>query len=136
MAQLYATKGIIEPLNVLWMYHFVEGNESVCQRLWQQHLCQRPVLLSKYIMMKARAQNNHQLVEKLLNLVNESGISSRAKGVIYSGLIDIYSSNEMYDKALDAIRRAEKTIGTDFIHKHCFDRVKTGLAAKGKEFPY
>lgn len=136
MAQKYANNGIIEPLNVLWMYHFVEGNENVCQRIWQQYLSQRPVLLCKYIMMKARAQKNHQLVEKLISLTNESAISSAAKGVIYSGLIDIYSAKEMYDEALNTIRQAEKIIGINFIHKHCFDRVKIGLAATGKEYPF
>lgn len=136
MAEKYAQKGLYEPMNVLWMYHFVEGHQQLAQQIWSEYLSERPVLLSKNIMMKARARKDHQLVEALVELVANSKISPTARGVIYSGLLDIYSDLGMHEHGLDLLRRAEASIGLEYIHVRCFNRFENELKKLGIQFPY
>lgn len=136
MAQQYAAKGLIAPINVLWMYHFVAGNDDEAQKIFDEYLKKEPAILSKHILMTAKEKQDYNLAKKLVTVVSTSGISDVAKGAIYSGLIDIYSACGMFDEALSTIEQAEKSIGIAHIYEHCFRRVDAGLNAMGRASPY
>lgn len=135
MAEQYAQKDLYDPINVLWMYLFVNGPEEPAQQIWSKYLNQRPALLYKYIIMRARAKNDYHLVEKLTEQVADSNISPVAHGGIYSGLIDIYSALQMYEDGLAALDRAKAAFGIHYIHTVSLNQLQNGLKKVGMDYP-
>lgn len=136
MAEQYAARDIISPFNVLWMHHFISGHDDEAAEIFNKHLINEPGLLNKYIILTAKERKDYQLIEKLLTVVNRSVISKKAKGAIYSALIDIYASCAMYDEAVNAIHRADAAVGRNNIYSHCLKSVRKGFEAMGKSVSY
>lgn len=113
----------------------VKGQRKLAESIYTTHLSQRPTIMTKYIMLNARETNNHQLVEDLIDIL-KSQISKKEQGQIYSGLVDIYSKQKMFNESLRVLRQAKDTIGLQYIHRHCFDRVAAGLQCIGEKFPH
>lgn len=136
MAEKYASKDIFEPINVLWMYYFVQGNDEPMERIWKTYLSSRPILAYKYVLQAAREQQSTALVEKLLDLFKSSSLNEKSLGVAYSCLIDIYATQSSYAEGLRVIDRAVSAVGIQNINNTALLRIKNGLERSGKEFPY
>lgn len=117
MATLYAAEDIFEPMNVLWMYYFVQGNNNLMNEIWIKYLSTRTHLMFNPILHTARIEKNVELVEKLLGVLQDSRVQKEALGVVYSCLIDTYSSQGMHEKAVEARKRAIKAVGLKNINK-------------------
>lgn len=124
MATLYAAENIFEPMNVLWMYYFVQGNNNLMNEIWIKYLSTRTHLMFNTILHTARIEKNVELVEKLLGVLQDSRVQKEALGVVYSCLIDTYLSQGMHKKAVEARKRAIKAVGLENINKSALRGLK------------
>ena len=58
LAEKYAAKGQVAPMNVLWVYHFSEGNAEASERIWTKYLTKTPRLMFQRIVHVAREKQD------------------------------------------------------------------------------
>jgi hypothetical protein len=89
MALKYATKGIIAPVNVLWMYLFAKGQDAAAKTLWDEYLAGSPRIMLQYILCEAREKHDENIPRKLISLLQGTAISEWDRGSACSCLIDV-----------------------------------------------
>jgi len=85
----YAAKGITAPVNVLWMYLFVKGQDAAAKKLWDEHLAGSPRVMFQYILQEAREMHDESIPRKLIALLQGTAVSEGARGNAYSCLYDV-----------------------------------------------
>lgn len=89
LALTYAARGIIAPINVLWMHLFMKEEDAAAKKLWDEHVANSPRIMFQHILSEARAKRDEHIVRKLLDLLHGTAISERARGTAYSCLVDV-----------------------------------------------
>uniref|UniRef100_W4VRN5 Putative bicoid mrna stability factor n=1 Tax=Corethrella appendiculata TaxID=1370023 RepID=W4VRN5_9DIPT len=136
IAEKYIKHNIIGPMNVLWMYHFISGNESAADSIWNKHLQNSPRIMFQRVIHVGRERNDDQLISKLVSQLKTAKVSEGAIGNVYSCLIDIYCQKEKFDDGLQALNAAVKDVCLDNINRTALIRLKDGLEKAGQKFPF
>lgn len=136
MAEKYAAKGIIGPMNVLWVHHFIKENTDACNRIWDNHLASAPRLMFQRIVHLAREKQDEKLIQRLIELLKQTKVSEGAIGNAYSCLLDVYAIKEQYENGLVALDTAVKDVCLENINRTALVRIKAGLEKSGKHFPH
>jgi leucine-rich PPR motif-containing protein len=136
MAEKYAAKGIIGPMNVLWVHHFIKENTDACNRIWDNHLSVAPRLMFQRIVHLAREKQDEKLIQRLIELLKQTKVSEGAIGNAYSCLLDVYATKEQYENGLIALDIAVKDVCLENINRTALVRIKAGLEKSGKDFPH
>lgn len=136
MAVKYANKGIIGPMNVLWVHHFINENTEKCNNLWDQYLCNAPQLMFQRIVHLAREKQDEKLIQRLIDVLKQAKVSEGAIGNAYSCLLDVYAVKEQYENGLTAINSAVKDVTLESINRTALARIKDGIEKTGKSFPH
>ncbi|XP_055858691.1 leucine-rich PPR motif-containing protein, mitochondrial [Episyrphus balteatus] len=136
LAKAYADKKQVAAMNVLWVYHSINGNEAAAKQVWDKYLVNEPRLMFQRILQACREKNDEQLARNLINQLSNSQITGGAVGNAYSCLLDIQCANEKFDKALEDLNVALKSFPIEHINRTALIRLKTGLEASGKKFPH
>jgi leucine-rich PPR motif-containing protein len=136
VAVKYAKKGLLGPMNVLWMHHFINNNTSDSDRLWNQYLAAAPRLMFQRVVHLAREKQDGDLVQRLINLLKTAKVSEGALGNAYSCLLDIQSAKNDYTSAMKTLDEAIKDVCLENINRTALVRVKDGIEAMGQKFPH
>ncbi|XP_071514137.1 leucine-rich PPR motif-containing protein, mitochondrial isoform X2 [Panulirus ornatus] len=138
LSEKYASRGILEPANCLWMYLFSEGRHSEAQEIYDKYLsgCSGP-LMFRNILDNARKSNNIDLPSKLIEVLNvHPNISSRARGLVYSCWIDILGDANRFEEGLEVLKGALQTLSLEDLNLTSLTRLKAGTETTDKTFPY
>ena len=65
IAEKYASKQVLGPMNVLWMHYFINNKQEQADRIWKNHLNEAPRLMFQRVVHLARETQNEQLVDKV-----------------------------------------------------------------------
>lgn len=123
-------------MNVLWMHHFVAGNEESHQRLWTAHVSAAPRLMFQRVIHVAREQRNESLIRNLISQLKSIAVSDGALGIAYSCLLDVQAATERYEAGLVTIDEALKNVCLENINRTALLRIKEGVEKAGKQFPH
>jgi hypothetical protein len=86
---MYAARGITAPINVLWMHLFLKEEDAAAKKLWDEHVARSPRIMFQYVLNEARVKRDENIVRKLLDLLQGTAITERARGSAYSCLVDV-----------------------------------------------
>ncbi|XP_037957314.1 leucine-rich PPR motif-containing protein, mitochondrial [Teleopsis dalmanni] len=136
IAEKFAKFNQLGPINVLWIYHISNGNETASKAIWDKFLSNAPRLMFQRVLQTAREQKDGRMVQTVIDQLRESKISVGAIGNAYSCLIDIQINNAEPEKALEALKTALKDVSLEHINRTALIRLKQALLEKKKEFPY
>ncbi|XP_054742086.1 leucine-rich PPR motif-containing protein, mitochondrial [Anastrepha obliqua] len=136
IAEKYAEQKQLGPVNVLWMHLLSKGDEAASKSIWDKHLSNAPRLMFQRVLQTAREQKDEKLAQAVISQLRESKISEGAIGNAYSCLIDIHTTGNNLDKALDTLKTAIKDICLENINRTALVRLKTALQEQNKEFPF
>ena len=133
VAEKYAEKGVLAPMNVLWMHHFVLNNVEASDKIWNKHIKESPRLMFQRVMHEARDKQDVQMVERLIEVLRTTKLTKGAIGNAYSCLIDVHAAKEQFEDAYKVVQRAVKEVDGDLecINRTALLRVKEGLEKKG-----
>lgn len=135
MALKYAKRGIIAPVNVLWTYHFMKGNDQRAEQLWNEYVKDNPRIMFQKILQTVRENADDSLATKLVNLLkNSSSITNGALGNAYSCLLDVLTSQEKHEEVIKTFEEAIQHISVDNLNRTAVLRVKQVYEKQGKEF--
>lgn len=132
----YLNKNCTIPLNALWMFYFVKGNDEECRDIWTNTLSMVPQLKFDSILQVAHANCDARLVDRLLNFLRSEEMDKANLIAAYDVLLDIHISNGAFDEAVVAIELAVWDDCYEHIDPKTILRVSNELAAKGQTFPY
>ncbi|KAK7057041.1 hypothetical protein SK128_001374 [Halocaridina rubra] len=139
LVEKLASRGITSPANCLWMHFFSEGSYAEAKEVYDRYLTNSKgeVLMFGNICKKARETNNTEVPSQLIEILNSRpDTSANAKGIVYSCWMDVLSATERYDEALSVLEKGLKDISLENLNTTALKRVKDGLAASNKTFPY
>lgn len=131
-----AEKGILAPINIMWMCHIENGKLDQADRIMKNFLSDTPRIMFNHTLRVARERNDVTIVKNLLESLKGAKVTESALGTVHSCLIDVYCAQEMYNDALNAVDNAIKDVCLENINRTALGRVKDGLAAAGKNFPH
>lgn len=128
---------ITSPMNVLWIHHFVTGNQEAHEKIWQEHLKEAPRLMFHRIVQTARENQDISLIGHLIGKLKEASVSDGALGNAYSCLLDIHSARGEFDVGLEALNAAvQEKVPIQGINRTALMRLKDGIEKAGKQFPH
>lgn len=135
MAEKYAARGVLAPMNVLWMHHFVLNNVEASDKIWQKHIKESPRLMFQRVMHEARDKQDAKMVERLIEVLRTTKLTKGAIGNAFSCLVDVHSSKEQFEEAYAVLQRAVKEVEGDVecINRTAMLRVKEGLEKMGSK---
>jgi leucine-rich PPR motif-containing protein len=136
VAGKYAEKGLLGPMNVLWMHHFINANNMDADRLWDKYLKDAPRLMFQRVVHLAREKQDSDLVERLIKLLKTAKVSEGALGNAYSCLLDIQSTKNDFEAAMKSLENAIKDVCLENINRTALLRIKEGVEKAGNVFPY
>ena len=136
LALKYAAKGQLGPMNVLWSFHFINNNKETADRLWNEYLASAPRLMFQRIVHLGRDNQDHDLVQRLIDLLRNAKVSEGAIGNAYSCLLDIYSNKNDADACLKTLDISIKDVCLENINRTALMRVKECVEKAGKKFPH
>lgn len=121
-------------MEAMWCYAFINGDKSKCEELWLQYIRNNDCMDFRSITERAFKLNNAVILCDLIEHLKSSKIHSSALGGIYACLLSIHLNNEKFD---DALNIAQSLISLSRpIYRKDLERLKAGLKAAGKEFPF
>ncbi|XP_017471472.1 PREDICTED: leucine-rich PPR motif-containing protein, mitochondrial isoform X2 [Rhagoletis zephyria] len=136
IAEKFAEHKQLGPVNVLWMHLLSQGNEAASKSIWNKYLSNAPRLMFQRVLQTAREQKDEKLAQTVISQLRESKISEGAIGNAYSCLIDIHTTNNNLNKALETLKTAIKDICLENINRTALLRLKTALQEQNRDFPY
>lgn len=136
IAEKYAARGCPGPMNVLWTYHFINGNDAVAEKIWNDYVKDSPRIMFQRILQDARDANNEQLSQKLIAHLKSSKVTEGALGNAYSCLLDILATKASNERVVEEFEKAIKDVNINFINKTAVLRVKAVYEQLGKPFNY
>lgn len=136
IAMKYAEKGLLGPVNVLWMHYFINNKTEESDALWSKYLSASPRLMFQRVVHYAREKSDANVVQRLINLLRDAKVSEGAVGNAYSCLLDIHSQNNDADACLKTIDESIKDVCLENINKTALLRVKDCVEKAGKQFTH
>jgi len=138
LANKFAGIGYVAPMNVLWTYHFIHGNNDIANNIWQNHVKSSNQIMFQKVCQVARATGNIDLAFGLVNHLGEAEhVTSGAKGIAYSCLLDCLCATNQHKEGYLALKEAmDKKVALEDINRTALVRLKQGLEEEGHVFPY
>jgi len=138
LAHKFAAIDYVAPMNVLWTYHFIHGNKEVAGSIWQDYVRSSNQIMFQKVCQVARATGNIDLAFGLVEqLSGAEQVTSGARGIAYSCLLDTLCANNEHKKGWQALQEAlGSKVGLEDINRTALVRLKLGLEGEGAEFPY
>merc|ERR1719232_1281328 len=124
LAVKFATIDYVAPMNVLWTYHFINGNSEIAESIWQNYV-----------------KNSNQIMfQKVCQVARSSGevdqVTSGARGIAYSCLLDCLCAGKRHQDAYKALKEAlNSNVLVEDINRTALVRLKQGLEEEGEHFP-
>lgn len=134
LAEKYASRGVAGPMNVLWSYYFIKGNDAEAEKIWETYVKDSPRIMFQRILQQARETQDERLAKKLIEHLKSSKVTEGALGNAYSCLLDILSSKETNEKVIQEFENAVKDTNINFINRTAVLRVKAVYDKLGKSF--
>lgn len=136
IAEKYASRGCAGPMNVLWTYHFINGNDAVAEKIWNEYVKDSPRIMFQRILQHARDANDEQLSQKLISHLKSSKVTEGALGNAYSCLLDILTAKAANERVVAEFEKAVKDVNINFINKTAVLRVQAAYEQLGRPFNY
>lgn len=134
VAEKYAARGVLAPMNVLWMHHFVMNNVEASDKIWNSHIKESPRLMFQRVMHEARDKQDAKMVGRLIEVLRTTSLTKGAMGNAYSCLIDVHSSKEQFEEAYQVLVTAVAEVKElECINRTALIRVKEGLEKMGSK---
>merc|ERR1719499_2828589 len=107
LATKFASIGYVAPMNVLWTYHFIHGNRDIASNIWQKHVKNSNQIMFQKVCQVARSTGNIKLAFGLVHhLADAEKVTSGARGIAYSCLLDCLCAGKRYKEAYTALKEA------------------------------
>lgn len=137
LAVKFATIDYIAPMNVLWTYHFINGNSEIAESIWQNYVKNSNQIMFQKVCQVARSTGNIDLAFGLVNHLQEADqVTSGARGIAYSCLLDCLCVSRRHKEAYSALKRAlRENVTIEDINRTALVRLKQGLEEEGESFP-
>lgn len=132
----YLNKNCTVPLNALWMFYFINGNDEECKQIWTNTLSMVPNLSFDCILRFARTTNDPQLAERLLDFFRSEELDKENWIAAYNVLLDIHTTNRAINEAIIVIEYAVWDDCYEYIDSNTIISIADEMAAKGQPFPY
>lgn len=84
----YKEKGLMEPLNILWINAFVNRDKKKVEEIWP-YIKNLDRIMYLPILKKCRSERDLPLAEDLLKCCSETKINVGALGAIHSCILDV-----------------------------------------------
>ncbi len=128
----------VAPVNVLWTYHFINGDEEKATKLWQDYVKDCPQIMFQKICQTARSRGDAAMANRLVRLLQSARVTSGAQGIAYSCLLDVLVGRGEYEQAMGHLKAGLKQgVRLEDINRTALVRLKTGLEEKlTEEFPF
>lgn len=136
LAEKYAKLGYAGPMNVLWTYYFIKGDDTDADDIWNAYVKDSPRVMFQRVLQQARDTNNEQLAQKLIDHLKSSKVTEGALGNAYSCLLDVLAAKEAKERVVQEFENAIKDVNINFINKTAVLRVKSVYEELGKPFNY
>merc|ERR1719273_187629 len=137
LANKFASIGYVAPMNVLWTYHFIHGNRDIASTIWQNHVKNSNQIMFQKVCQVARATGNINLAFGLVrHLAEADQVTSGARGIAYSCLLDCLCASKRHKEAYTALREAlSSNVTIEDINRTALLRLKQGVEDDGDHFP-
>ena len=138
MAEKYANRKLFIPMSLLFQHFFINGDVLNARRVWERHLgmMDRKLPRTQIISRRAVDQKNPELAFNLIAFMEMAKMNKPDLGVLYGNWISILCDQQNYEKALEALGTALKTVRIDQIDRKLLKRLKIGAEANGRQFPH
>ncbi|XP_050076567.1 leucine-rich PPR motif-containing protein, mitochondrial [Anopheles maculipalpis] len=136
LAENYAKWGLLAPVNALWIHYFINGPAEKANTIWNRHLNSSSRIMFQKVIQQARDTKDDALCQRLIEHLNESNVSEKGKGLIYSCMVDILVAKERPEEALVALEQGLKVTCLENVNRTALRRLQDALVAKGKPFPH
>ncbi|XP_054261805.1 leucine-rich PPR motif-containing protein, mitochondrial isoform X2 [Macrosteles quadrilineatus] len=138
IVEKFCSKGYTSPANCLAMHYLATGDKEKAQQVFEKHnLKNSSQLMFRSVLSKARVAQDPKIVEDLLSMVKDApAVTPDVMSVIYSNLINIYSTQNNFDTALEKLEEGLKKIPLEMFYTTTLQRLKEGLEANNKTFKY
>lgn len=121
-------------MNVLWSYHFINGNNEEAEQIWNTYVKDAQRVMFQRILQEARDSNDEQLAQKLIDHLKSSKVTEGALGNAYSCLLDVLATKGASERVIEEFEKAIKDVNINFINKTAVLRVKAVYEQLGKTF--
>ena len=137
LAVKFATIDYVAPMNVLWTYHFINGNSEIAESIWQNYVKNSNQIMFQKVCQVARSTGNTNLAFDLVRQLAEADqVTSGARGIAYSCLLDCLCISKRHKEAFAALQEAlEQKVTIEDINRTALLRLKQGLEEEGEVFP-
>ena len=137
LAVKFATIDYVAPMNVLWTYHFINGNSEIAESIWQNYVKNSNQIMFQKVCQVARSTGNINLAFGLVrHLADAQQVTSGARGIAYSCLLDCLCAGKRYKEAYTALKEAlTMNVTIEDINRTALVRLKTGIEEEGELFP-
>ncbi|GLV39949.1 bicoid stability factor [Carabus blaptoides fortunei] len=136
LAEIYAKRGAIAPMNVLWAQHFINNDSASADRIWNTHLAETPRIMFQRVVQLARETKNETLIARLIEHLKSSKVSEGALGNAYSCLFDVLVALDKPADTINAFEQAVKDLNLEHINRTALLRVKEVYEKSGKPFTH
>jgi len=137
LAVKFATIDYVAPMNVLWTYHFINGNSEIAESIWQNYVKNSNQIMFQKVCQVARSTGNIDLAFGLVRHLGEADqVTSGARGIAYSCLLDCLCAGKRHQDAYKALKEAlNSNVLVEDINRTALVRLKQGLEEEGEHFP-
>jgi len=138
LANKFASINYVAPMNVLWTYHFINGNRKIADNIWQKHVKNSNQIMFQKVCQVARSTGNIKLAFGLVHhLADAEKVTSGARGIAYSCLLDCLCQANRHKDGYIALKEAlDKKVSLEDINRTALVRLKQGLEEEGQMFPF
>lgn len=135
LAKKYATKGVIGPINSIWMVYFANNNPKA-DEIFNLHLKDHPRIMYQNILSDSRDKNDEETVRRLLKTLQNAKVSEGSLGNVHSCLIDITANKNEAQNCLKSIEYCIKDVSLENVNRTALQRAKECIEKAGLSFPY
>lgn len=136
IANKFAKHGVISPLNVLWSYHFIEGNQEKADEIWKNFLQNSSRVMFQRVVQKARETSDENMVRNLIRCLKTSTVTPGAIGNAYSCLLDILVTKDKCEEIISTFEESMKDVSIEYINRTALFRIKSVYLKMDKPFNY
>lgn len=134
MANAYAGKNITSPIGAIWCHHVINEHKEIAQQIWDTNIQNSDRIYYAPITTKAYRENDTAIITQLIESLKSSKAGRDNLNGAYSALLEIYVRKNQFEEALKIIDILNSR-SAPFIRR-TLAKVKNGLEAEGKKFPY
>lgn len=134
----YQGKNLLQPLNALWMYYFIQGQrcEESYNNIWSKKLSMMADFSFKCILHVAKETQDFELLKRLLTFFRANNVEKSNWTAVYKAILDVYIMKEMFREAVPLIEDSMYDECYDNINRNTLIKISNELIALGEQFPF